>query len=249
MSDVKLHIQAYWRGRSATYDRFPASRKEEEEIQAYEAVLGRYIPPNRAEILDVGAGTGFLSLLLARKGHSITALDLTREMLDRAREKAAALNLNLNFVIGDAENLPFETESFDFVVSRWLLWTLPHPDRAVLEWKRVLKPGGCVLCIDGLWHSNGLTGRLKAVCRKAGLILYNRTRPSDLGYSEEVSSQLPFRRGVEPEQAVKQFRQCGLADITRETLHEIRRIRARNMPLLYRLALAPATELIKGVKE
>ena len=249
MADVKLQIEEYWHDRSATYDSFPASRKEEEEIKAYETVLDRYISSGQARILDVGAGTGFLSLLLAEKGHWLTALDLSRGMLDKARGKADRLNLAIDFLIGDAESLPFEDNSFDFVVSRWLLWTLPHPEKAVSEWKRVLKPGGSILCIDGLWNSRSLKGCLKTFCRKAGLIFHSRTRPSNLGYNKEIDNQLPFNRGVDPLKALDLFRGCGLVDATREPLHEIRRIRARNMPLLYRLSLAPATELIKGEKK
>ena len=69
-------------------------------------------------------------------------------MLREAREKAAATGAAIRFEEGDAENLPFAMSSFDLVVSRHVPLDPPHPEAAVAEWVRVLRPGGRLVVID-----------------------------------------------------------------------------------------------------
>jgi ubiquinone/menaquinone biosynthesis C-methylase UbiE len=66
-------------------------------------------------------------------------------MISKAREHAAQCGLHIDFQQQDAENLPFKESTFHVVVARNLLWTLPDPERALREWRRVLKPDGDAL--------------------------------------------------------------------------------------------------------
>lgn len=91
-----------------------------------------------------------MSLLCADMGHQVTGLDLSGEMLAQARKKAEVSRLTLELLTGDAEHLPFCDESFDVIINRHHLWTLPHPEIALKDWYRVLKPGERVLIIDGV---------------------------------------------------------------------------------------------------
>ena len=75
-------------------------------------------------------------------------------MLAEARRKAAAQGLRVRFEEGDAENLPFAPGSFDLAISRHVLWTLPHPEAAIDEWIRVLRPGGRLAVIDGAQYND-----------------------------------------------------------------------------------------------
>src|SRR5216684_1950914 len=75
-------------------------------------------------------------------------------MLAAARRKATAQRLSVHFEEGDAEQLPFPPGSFDLVISRHVLWTLPHPEAAVDEWIRVLRPGGRLAIIDGAQYND-----------------------------------------------------------------------------------------------
>jgi ubiquinone/menaquinone biosynthesis C-methylase UbiE len=75
-------------------------------------------------------------------------------MLVEARHKAAARHLAVRFEEGDAEQLPFAPGSFDLVISRHVLWTLPHPEAAIDEWLRVLRPGGRLAIIDGAQYND-----------------------------------------------------------------------------------------------
>ena len=103
----------------------------------------------------MGAGTGFLALLLAELGHRVTGVDLAPGMLALARAKAARLPAGAVrpvFAPGDAVDPPLPAGSVDAVISRHLLWTLTEPQRAFANWRRLLRPGGRVVAIDGLWH-------------------------------------------------------------------------------------------------
>lgn len=246
--DTKASISAYWHGRSSTYDEFPVSRSEEQEKAAYLSILQRYLNGNKLKVLDVGTGTGFLALMLAEMGHEIIGLDMAEGMLEKARQRTHGNGQRVSFQLGDAEDLPLEDASFDAVVCRYLLWTLPDPRRALGEWCRVVRPGGSIMCIEGRWQYTSLKGRLKRLSRRLGILLYEKANPFKLGYDEETANQLPFRNGLTPEEAIGLFQEKGLTNITTETLFDVRNVQRRNMPLLYRLAMSPPLFLIKGEK-
>ncbi|MGH7233726.1 MAG: class I SAM-dependent methyltransferase [Nitrospiraceae bacterium] len=100
------------------------------------------------QVLDLGSGTGYPALLAARTvGNQgrVVGLDLAEGMLAAARRKAQALGLaNVTFRTADVTTLPFESDSFDAVTSRFCLMFLPDIPKAIGEIARVLKPGGYV---------------------------------------------------------------------------------------------------------
>jgi SAM-dependent methyltransferase len=148
---VKQLVEAHWSRRAAHFDEdFGHSIGSPEERAAWDRVLDRVLPRGGVlEALDIGCGTGFLSLEFAARGHRVTGVDFSSAMLEMARAKAAADEIAICFEKADAEALPFAAASFDLVASRHLLWTLPHPEAAIDEWIRILRPGGRLLVVDG----------------------------------------------------------------------------------------------------
>src|SRR5688572_27185400 len=95
-----------------------------------------------AELLDIATGTGNVALEAAQRGATVTGLDLTPGLLETARERAAAAGLDIAWVTGDAEALPFQDGSFDAATSTFGLMFAPRHAVAARELTRVLRPGG-----------------------------------------------------------------------------------------------------------
>lgn len=93
-------------------------------------------------VLDVGAGTGRLTMRLAKLGADVTALDVSEKMLEEIKRKLKRNLTEINIVVGDCESMPFEDESFDVVVSAFHVVHLKDLRRFFDEVYRVLKPGG-----------------------------------------------------------------------------------------------------------
>jgi 2-polyprenyl-6-hydroxyphenyl methylase/3-demethylubiquinone-9 3-methyltransferase len=96
------------------------------------------------EILDVGAGTGNLALLAAEEGASVTASDLTPEMVEKGRARTEAAGVDVEWVVADAEDLPFDDDSFECVASVFGAIFAPRPEVMIAELFRVVRPGGTV---------------------------------------------------------------------------------------------------------
>ncbi len=112
------------------------------------------------EVLDVATGTGNAALPAAATGAHVVGLDLTPELLRVARRRAGEAGLDIEWVEGDAEDLPFEDGRFDVVVSTLGVQFAPHHAQAARELARVCRPGGRIgLCN---WTPQGFIGRFLA---------------------------------------------------------------------------------------
>ena len=109
-------------------------------------------------VLDVAAGNGNVSLAAARRWCDVVATDYVPALLERARERAGAERLRIEFREADAENLPFPDESFDVVVSTFGVMFTPDQDRAAAELVRVCRHGGKIGLAN--WTPEGFIGQL-----------------------------------------------------------------------------------------
>jgi SAM-dependent methyltransferase len=109
-------------------------------------------------VLDIAAGTGNASIPAAQRGASVVASDLTPELFDAGRARAAAAGVELEWVEADAENLPFEDGSFDVVMSAIGVMFAPHHRESAAELVRVCRPGGMIGLLS--WTPEGMIGAL-----------------------------------------------------------------------------------------
>jgi SAM-dependent methyltransferase len=110
------------------------------------------------KVLDVAAGTGNASIPAAQAGAEVTASDLTPELLEAGRNRPEAEGLTMEWVEADAENLPFEDESFDVVMSSIGAMFAPRHQAVADELVRVCRPGGTIGMLN--WTPEGMIGAL-----------------------------------------------------------------------------------------
>ena len=94
------------------------------------------------DVLDIAAGTGNAAIPAAATGARVVASDLTPELFEAGRRNAAAAGVEIEWVEADAESLPFDDASFDFVLSTFGIMFAPRHEVAAAEAARVLRPGG-----------------------------------------------------------------------------------------------------------
>lgn len=247
--DVKSKVGLYWDRRSKTYDRNVYKSQNAAE-DFWKSILKTEIGTEQnLNILDVGTGTGFLALLFAELGHKVTGIDISKSMLEKSRFNAYKQKLAVNFMHGDAENLPFDDDSFDIVMNRYLLWTLPDPKTAVNEWSRVVKSGGKLILIDGRWHDPAIYMRLRRfIASIIVLITENRNPRMFSSYYATIKAQLPFFNGITPNDVVDLFTEVGLKKISVNNLEKLRAFETKNRPLPYKIANKPYLFLALGEK-
>ncbi len=114
-------------------------------------------------VLDVAAGTGTAALPAARRGATVTATDLTPELLDIGRVEASGEGLPITWETADAEGLPYPDGEFDVVLSTIGVMFAPHHQQAADELIRVCRPGGAIGVLS--WTPEGFIGQLFAVMK------------------------------------------------------------------------------------
>lgn len=155
MDSVKALVRQHWDRRAADFDLEPShGLLNDVQARAWRRLVGNLAGSAPIDVLDMGCGTGFLSLLLAELGHHVTGVDVAPSMLAKARTKAAGQGLPMKFLEADAEAPNLPDASIDLIVERHVLWTLPHPEMALDAWRRLLRTGGRLILIEGQWGTD-----------------------------------------------------------------------------------------------
>lgn len=156
---ILLQNRAYWTRRACGYSQVNREELATSQRETWKRTLCAHLSSHFGRtalsglrVLDAGTGPGFFAILLAEAGCRMTGIDLTRAMLAEARTNAGVLAGKIEFLEMNAQELAFESGSFDAVVTRNLTWNLPDPERAYREWVRVLRPGGLLLNFDANWY-------------------------------------------------------------------------------------------------
>ena len=148
MKSLTRRIENYWDERSENFSRTRRLELEGVDAVAWKNLFQKNLPAGRLKILDVGTGAGFFAAILSELGHEVIGVDLSVKMLCEADKNLRGMKLNAEFKRMNAQELNFDDETFDAVVTRNLTWTLPNVKAAYSEWFRVLKVGGVLMNFD-----------------------------------------------------------------------------------------------------
>jgi ubiquinone/menaquinone biosynthesis C-methylase UbiE len=214
---VKAQVAAHWGRRAPGFDAgFGHSIRTAAERAAWDRILDLALAGRGPlEALDAGCGTGFLSFELVARGHRVTGVDFAQAMLAEARRKAAQQNSPVRFEEADAERLPFPAASFDLAISRHVLWTLPHPEAAIDEWIRVLRPGGRLVVIDGQFNP--------------GFLVEPSQNARTSAEYAAIGDRLPFLGGRPREEIEALFKARGLVEVGSDPVLDLVEAQAQRM--------------------
>jgi SAM-dependent methyltransferase len=156
------------------------------------------------DVLDVATGTGNIAIRAALAGAQVTGLDLTPELFATARERAASHGVAVDWVEGDAEDLPFEDARFDRVLSAFGVQFAPRHQVVAHELARVCRPGGRIALVN--WTPGGQIGELFRIMGRYMPAPPDYASPPPLWGSEQhvvdlfdgTGVELEFCRGYNP---------------------------------------------------
>lgn len=136
------------------------------------------------EVLDVCAGNGNFAVLAAREGAAVSAIDIAPHQVELGRARSEAEGLSIDWVEGDAEDLPFEDASFDCVGSVFGAMLTPQPEVVAREMFRVVRPGGTVGMAN--WTIDGFQARLFNLFASYSPVPAELPRPTDVWGTEDL---------------------------------------------------------------
>ena len=216
-------IASYWDLRADGYSDSIHMELSGETREQYRGWLLSALPEgDHLECLDMGCGPGFFTLILGQEGHHVTSADYSPEMLEYTRRNCEEVGLVAHTVRADAQNLPFEDNTFDFLCSRNLVWNLEKPEQAYSEWFRVLKPGGRLFIFDGnhyLYYYDDDYRKAREQAEAQSSRDHHTMKGVDPTPINEIARELPLSRCHRPEWDIEALTKAGfqMLDIDRFT--------------------------------
>lgn len=212
---VQKRITGFWSTVASEYEAHKGNvpARESSEYAAWTEALRRLLPNAPADVLDIGTGTGFMALIAAALGHRVTGIDLSEQMLAEARGEARRRRLDVTFARDDAVSPAFPPEQFDAIVCRHFIWTLREPATAFGNWRKLLRPGGCVVAIDGFRFA---PTEADAGSEEPGLF--------EQYYTRETRAALPAMGLSRVEPIVALFEGAGFSDVRVSDLAAVHRL-------------------------
>ncbi|MCM3713434.1 class I SAM-dependent methyltransferase [Halalkalibacter oceani] len=204
MDEIKH--QDYWNKSAVIYDDIIQEELHSFKKEAWQSLLKEHLADDRRslQILDVGTGPGFFSIILSQMGHQVTGIDFSKEMIETAKKNSALAHVQPQFihVTGDSSFNPVNT--FDIILSRNVTWTLHRPEKVYSDWHKWLKKDGKLIIFDANWNlpiANEQYGEMyqkdvqEAI--KHGFPQYKEEELFKEG--DEISTYLPMTYAMRPE--------------------------------------------------
>ncbi len=249
MNNLEIENHSYWIKRAKGYSEVNKEEMAGVQNKKWTSFLteeiSKHFPDKKYEnikILDVGAGPGFVSIILAKAGFNVTAFDFAETMLTEAKINAGTYVDRICFIQGDAMDLPFDNNTFDVVFSRNLMWNIPFPEKAYSQWIRILKKNGLMLVFDANWYTYLVDENKKseyeldrANVAAEGLGDYNIGENFDK--MEVIADLMPATRRNRPEWDVKYLESLNIGrvssvwDIGQKLYSEKEKINYKSTPL------------------
>ncbi len=231
-STLQSSLDEYWSQRAASYDA-DQHRPErlEDDRRVWSRVWSAALPAAPAEVVDLGTGSGYVAWLLHDLGYEVTGVDSAPGMIARARSHRGSREGAPRFVLGDAVEPPCPDGSADAVTARYVLWTMRDPVGALRAWRRLLRPGGTLAIVDGLWFPDGLPSGSPGASRVDGQppapAGSDDWRPEDVSdrfaraYAARLPGELPLAAAGSIEESAAALAEAGFADVRLTPLTEV----------------------------
>lgn len=230
-------IKDYWNLRASGFSDAVEEELRGDSGREWAEFFRRTIPAG-SEVLDDGMGPGFFSVLLARQGCHVTAIDYSDGMVAQARERFREMGVSVTAMQMDAQALEFEDGRFDAVVSRNVIWNLDDPAKAYGEICRVLRPGGTMVIDDGnmyLYHHDAEYAAqhekmLAAFAERKHEDLHGKHNRDNVDFTiiERIAEDLPMSYVRRPQWDFDQLVALGFRDIRVE-------LRGGELPMGFRI--------------
>ena len=142
----------YWSQDAENYGDIIRKELASFRVKAWQNYLREKLPADTRKVLDLGCGPGFFSIILAKMGYEVTAVDCSEGMLAQARQLVKRAGLEITLQQKDINHPEFPDDSFDAIVSRNVTWTLSNPWQVYAECQRMLRTCGRLLLFDANWN-------------------------------------------------------------------------------------------------
>ena len=247
-NEIVTNLQKYWNYRAKSYSESNIEELNNFKGEAWLKILLKNAPnKKKLKVLDVGAGPGLFSILMALAGHEVTAVDISSEMIKSARENAKSFNVNVNFVQVDGIELPFEDKSFDFIISRNVLWNLEYPKEALKEWKRLLDEDGHLLYFDAnqylhLFKEENSKRYDEDMKNMEKIFGSKEVKTKEVENLEKIAKKLVLSKEERPSWDIKALKECGYnlikveEDMGKYVWDERQKVEQKSRPLFMVLA-------------
>lgn len=242
MAEIE-RINQYWSKRAEEFSAVRLQMLAGPSRPVWEAFLKENFPRREGKLraLDTGTGAGFYAFMLAELGCEVTAIDYSDDMIAQAKLLAQQLHYPpVNFLQMDAQHLEFPDESFDFIFSNNVTWTVPAPEKVYAEWYRLLSPGGVVVNLDANYgyvfkvaDESGWTEKMNKKYEEEGQTGIGQ-RPDMVRERNDITRELSITKECRPQWDLDQMYRLGFSSVYAEA-----NITARIFPDMFRNMPAP----------